>query len=87
MVTLTALAALEAVTALPAAAVQLGQARVSASRIATVLDAPDPVRDPPVPRPVPAGPLLTHEIKHDGLPLRMRAKAATGCAFSRRGHN
>jgi ATP-binding cassette, subfamily C, bacterial CydC len=56
VVTLTALAAFEAVTALPAAAVQLGQARVSASRIATVLDAADPVQDPPVPRPVPAGP-------------------------------
>ncbi len=56
VVTLTALAAFEAVTALPAAAVQLGQARVSASRIATVLDAPDPVQDPPAPRPVPPGP-------------------------------
>ena len=69
VVTLTALAAFEAVTALPAAAVQLGQARVSASRIATVLDAPDPVRDPPVPRPVPAGPL---QVTLRGVRVRYR---------------
>ena len=46
VLTLTALASFEAVTALPAAAIQLGQARVSAARIAKVLDAPDPVREP-----------------------------------------
>src|SRR6185312_5861482 len=46
VLTLTALASFEAVTALPAAAVQLGQARVSARRIAALLDAPDPVREP-----------------------------------------
>ena len=46
VLTLTALAAFEAVTALPAAAVQLDQARVSAGRIAAVTDAPDPVRAP-----------------------------------------
>ena len=54
---LTALAAFEAVAALPAAAVQLGQARASAARIGAVLDTPDPVRDPAAPRPLPDGPL------------------------------
>ena len=57
VLTLTALAAFEAVTALPAAALQLGEARASARRIGAVLDAPDPVRDPAVPRPLPAGPV------------------------------
>ena len=56
VLTLTALAAFEAVTALPAAAVQLGQARVSAARIAAVTDTPDPVRDPCRPRALPPGP-------------------------------
>jgi thiol reductant ABC exporter CydC subunit len=53
VITLTALAAFEAVTALPAAALQLGQARAAAGRITSVLDAPDPVRYPdhPLPRP------------------------------------
>jgi len=57
VITLTALAAFEAVTALPAAALQLGGARASAKRIAAVLDAPDPVGEPRVPRPLPSGPL------------------------------
>jgi ATP-binding cassette, subfamily C, bacterial CydC len=57
VVTLTALAAFEAVTALPAAAIQLGQARTSAARVTAVLDAPDPVRDPAAPLPLPAGPV------------------------------
>jgi len=57
VLTLTALAAFEAVTALPAAAVQLGQARVAAARIAAVTDAPDPVRDPARPRALPPGPV------------------------------
>jgi ATP-binding cassette, subfamily C, bacterial CydC len=57
VVTLTALAAFEAVTALPAAALQLGEARASAHRIAAVLDAPEPVAEPCAPRPLPAGPL------------------------------
>jgi len=46
VITLTALAAFEAVTALPAAALQLGQARSAADRIAAVADTPDPVRRP-----------------------------------------
>jgi thiol reductant ABC exporter CydC subunit len=57
VITLTALAAFEAVTALPAAAIALGQARSSAARVSAVLDAPDPVPGPPVPRPLPDGPL------------------------------
>ena len=56
VLTLTALAAFEAVTTLPAAAVQLGQARVAAGRIAAVTDAPDPVREPARPRALPPGP-------------------------------
>ncbi len=58
VITLTALAAFEAVTALPAAAIQLGQARASAVRVGAVLDAPDPVAEPATPRPsLPSGPL------------------------------
>ena len=57
VVTLTALAAFEAVNALPAAALQLGASRASARRISTVLDAADPVAEPAVPRPLPAGPV------------------------------
>ena len=56
VLTLTALAAFEAVSALPAAAVQLGQARVAAGRIAAVIDAPDPVVEPHRPRALPSGP-------------------------------
>jgi len=62
VVTLTALAAFEAVTALPAAAVQLGQSRASAGRIAEVLDAAEPVGEPADPRPVPDGP-FTIELR------------------------
>ena len=58
VITLTALAAFEAVTALPAAAIQLGQARASAVRVGAVLDAPDPVAEPATPRrSLPSGPL------------------------------
>ncbi len=49
VLTLTALAAFEAVTGLPAAAQALGHSRTSARRICAVLDAPDPVRAPLVP--------------------------------------
>jgi thiol reductant ABC exporter CydC subunit len=57
VITLTALAAFEAVTALPSAALQLGQARAAATRIADVLDAPDPVHHADRPFPPPAGPV------------------------------
>jgi ATP-binding cassette, subfamily C, bacterial CydC len=57
VLTLTALAAFEAVTALPAAAVQLDQARVAAGRITAITDTPDPVREPHHPRPLPPGPV------------------------------
>jgi len=56
VLTLTALAAFEAVTALPAAAVQLDQARVSAARIAVVADTSNPVREPRHSRTLPPGP-------------------------------
>jgi ATP-binding cassette subfamily C protein CydC len=57
---LTALASFEAVTVMPAAALQLGSARASASRIGAILDAPDPVAEPTAPRPLPAGPVHVH---------------------------
>ncbi len=69
VLTLTALASFEAVIALPAAAVQLGQARVSARRIVAVLDAPDPVREPSSPRPLPAGPV---SVRLRGAKVRYR---------------
>ena len=57
VLTLTALAAFDAVSPLPAAAQQLGQARAAARRVCAVLDAPEPVRTPASPRPLPAGPV------------------------------
>ncbi len=57
VLTLTALAAFEAVTGLPAAAQALGHARTSARRICAVLDAPDPVRLATLPRPAPRPPV------------------------------
>lgn len=57
VLTLTALAAFEAVSPLPAAAQQVGQARGAARRICAVLDAPEPVRAPAAPRPLPLAPV------------------------------
>ena len=57
VLTLTALAAFEAVTVLPSAAQQLGQARTSARRIGAVLAGPEPVSEPAVPLPLPAPPV------------------------------
>jgi len=56
VLTLTALAAFEAVTTLPAAAIQLDQSRVAAGRITAITDTPDPVREPHHPRTLPPGP-------------------------------
>ena len=64
VITLTALAAFEAVTALPAAALQLGQAKAAADRITGVLDAPDPVSAPDRPFPPPDRPV--HVCIHGG---------------------
>jgi ATP-binding cassette, subfamily C, bacterial CydC len=64
---LTALASFEAVTVMPAAALQLGSARASASRIAAILDAPDPVAEPADPRPLPAGPV---RVQMSGVQVR-----------------
>jgi ATP-binding cassette subfamily C protein CydC len=70
VVTLTALAAFEAVTALPAAALQLGAARASAGRISAVLDTPDPVAEPAAPRPLPAEPV---HVRLRGVQVRYSA--------------
>jgi thiol reductant ABC exporter CydC subunit len=64
---LTALASFEAVTMMPAAALQLGSARASAHRIGVILDAPDPVAEPAVPRPLPAGPV---HVRMSGVQVR-----------------
>jgi ATP-binding cassette, subfamily C, bacterial CydC len=57
VLTLTALASFEAVSPLTSAALQLGHATTGARRICAVLDAPDPVREPDRPLPLPPGPL------------------------------
>lgn len=57
VLTLTALAAFEAVTVLSPAALALSQARASAQRTCEVLDAPEPVTDPASPRPLPVAPI------------------------------
>ncbi len=60
VLTLTAMASFEAVTVMPAAALQLASARASAVRIGAILDAPDPVVEPLSPRPLPAAPWHVH---------------------------
>ena len=67
VLTLTALASFEAVTLMPAAALQLGSARASAGRIGAILDTPDPVADPPAPRPLPAAPV---HVQLSGVQVR-----------------
>ena len=57
VITLTALAAFEAVSGLPGAALQVGHARSSARRITEVLDAPDPIVHPDAPAGLPSGPV------------------------------
>ncbi|MGW0930353.1 thiol reductant ABC exporter subunit CydD [Streptomyces sp. NPDC002644] len=56
VVVLTPLAAFEAVLGLPLAAQYRQRVRRGAERVFEVLDAPDPVREPERPRPVPASP-------------------------------
>jgi thiol reductant ABC exporter CydC subunit len=65
VLTLTALAAFEAVAPLPAAAIQLGQSRVAAGRIAAVLDAPEPVAEP-------ARPTALAELGSGPVAVRLR---------------
>ena len=67
VLTLTALASFEAVTVMPAAALQLGAARASAGRIGAILDAPDPVAEPAAPRSLPAGPV---HVRLHGVQVR-----------------
>ncbi len=57
VLTLTALAAFEAVSPLTGAALQIGQARTAARRVFAVLDTPDPVREPDNPLPPPSPPV------------------------------
>jgi len=89
VITLTALAAFEAVLPLPAAAIQLGQSRTAARRIAAVLDAPDPVTEPAHPDRLPVlaagpdrGPVTTHPhhlslpISPDRLPVTVKLRGA-----------
>ena len=52
---------------MPAAALQLGAARASARRIAAILDAPDPVTEPAVPRSRPTGPV---HVQMTGVQVR-----------------
>jgi ATP-binding cassette subfamily C protein CydCD len=56
VVVLTPLAAFEAVLGLPLAVQYRQRVRRSAERVYEVLDAPDPVREPEVPQPVPPSP-------------------------------
>ena len=67
VLTLTALAAFEAVAAMPAAALQLGAARSSARRVGAILDAPEPVAEPAAPRPLPARPV---HVRLSGVRVR-----------------
>ena len=67
VLTLTALASFEAVTVMPAAALQLGAARASASRIGAILDSPDPVAEPATPRPLQATPV---HVQMSGVQVR-----------------
>jgi ATP-binding cassette, subfamily C, bacterial CydC len=85
VVTLTALAAFEVVAALPAAAIQLGQARAGAERLTAVVDAPDPVRDPAAPLPPPAGPVRVRlrgaRVRYEpGAPLALGGVVGPGLA-------
>src|SRR5262249_53788867 len=82
VVTLTALAAFEAVTVLPAAALQLGAARASATRVAAVLDAPEPVADPPDPGPGASAPHPPQSPTH--LPRPTRARSTDGPSLGER---
>ncbi|MER7679728.1 thiol reductant ABC exporter subunit CydD [Streptomyces sp. NPDC096934] len=66
VVVLTPLAAFEAVSGLPLAVQHRQRARESAGRVYEILDAPDPVREPERPRPVPPSP----------FPLRVRGLTA-----------
>ncbi|MFO8076790.1 MAG: thiol reductant ABC exporter subunit CydC [Actinomycetota bacterium] len=55
LVVLTAMAAFEATTPLPAAAQELSGALAAARRVLELTDAPDPVTEPAAPRPAPSG--------------------------------
>lgn len=69
---LTALAAFETVTALPAAAAQLGRTRAAARRITGILDEPDPMPPPARPASAPTSPAT---IRVRGARLRYGTEA------------
>lgn len=69
---LTALAAFEATTPMTAAAQQFAAVRAGARRVVEVLDAPDPVRDPAVPLPLPTQPV---HLEMRGVRLRYAVDA------------
>jgi thiol reductant ABC exporter CydC subunit len=66
VVVLTPLAVFDVVSRLPAAAAQLSAARAALGRVFGLLDRPDPVAEPAVPRPLPLSP----------LPLRLEGVSA-----------
>lgn len=66
LVVLTAMAAFEATTPLPAAAQELSGALAAARRVLELTDAPDPVTEPAAPRPAPSG----RELRVEGARLR-----------------
>ncbi|MCM2578542.1 thiol reductant ABC exporter subunit CydD [Streptomyces meridianus] len=72
VVVLLPLAAFEAVAGLPAAATHRQRARRAAERIHEIVDAPDPVREPASPAPVPENPfpfvLRDLTTRHPGSP-------------------
>jgi ABC-type multidrug transport system fused ATPase/permease subunit len=55
---------------MPAAALQLGAARASARRVGTILDTPDPVTEPPAPRPLDDGPGGLVSVRMSGVQVR-----------------
>jgi thiol reductant ABC exporter CydC subunit len=73
VLTLTALASFEAVTALPAAAIQLGQSGAAARRLTAVLDAPDPVAEPVRPAALPPGAAGGVRVELRGVQVAYRA--------------
>ena len=73
---LTALAAFEAVAALPAAAIQLGARPGAACPVIGVLDAPPRSALPPTPRPVPCTERRFRSVTAAGVRIRVRALPA-----------